>query len=192
MASVSTATPSSRRSANISRPETTVRITRFPAITEHQFAGCVAAFVDSLFGELHSAAIALRRLENKGKGDAFAYEMDLDTRRYGALIVLDRWNSVVGAFGPHLELTQRPGIVEEAPARIAAAEEILRRANNVIDAAPGYGSDLVEVCVTAFQTLKTTFTEERALAEQWSQLGPMQPQEYREARQIFLEDLAAR
>jgi hypothetical protein len=169
-----------------------VRITRFPAISEHQFLGCVAAFVDTLFGELHTAAIALRRLENKSKGDAFAYEMDLDQRRYGALIVLDRWNSLVCTFGPHLELSQRPGIVEDAQNRVAAAEEILRRANALIDAAPGYGPDLIEVCVTAFQTLKTIFTEERAAAEQWSQLGPMQPQEYREARRIFLEDLAAR
>lgn len=169
-----------------------MRITRLPSISEHQFAGCVAAFVDSLFGELHSAAIALRRLEGKNKGDAFAYEMELDTRRYGALIVVDRWSSLIAAFGPHLKLSQRPGILEDAPSRIAAAEEILRRANQLIDAAPSYGSDLLEVCVTAFQTLKAVFTEERAAAEQWSQLGPMQPDEFREARRIFLEDLAAR
>lgn len=169
-----------------------MRITRFPSISEHQFLGCTAAFVDSLFGELHAAAIALRRLEEKGKGDAFAYEMELDTRRYGALIVLDRWSSLVGTFGPHLQLSQRPGIVENAPERIAAAEQILHRANQLIDAADRYGSELVEVCVTAFQTLKTTFTEERAAAEQWASLGPMQPEDYREARRIFLEDLAAR
>ena len=169
-----------------------MRITRFPSISEHQFLGCVAAFVDSLFGELHTAAIALRRLEGKDKGDAFAYEMDLDQRRYGALIVLDRWNSVVGTFGPHIVLSQRPAIVEEAQHRVSAAEDILRRANNLIDGSPGYTPELVEVCVTAFQTLKTIFTEERAAAEQWSLLGPMQPEEYREARRIFLEDLAAR
>jgi hypothetical protein len=169
-----------------------VRIIRFPSISEHQFLGCTAAFVDSFFGELHSAAIALRRLEGKGKGDAFAYEMELDTRRYGALIVLDRWSSVVGTFGPHLQLSQRPGIIDDAPERIASAEQILHRANQLIDAADRYGSELVEVCVTAFQTLKTTFNDERAAAEQWARLGPMQPEEYREARQIFLEDLAAR
>lgn len=169
-----------------------MRITRFTAISEAQFHGCIAAFVDSLFGELHTAAIALRRLEGKGKGDAFAYEMDLDQRRYGALIVLDRWSSVVGTFGPHIELSQRPGIIEDAQNRIASAEEILRRANNLVDAAPGYTPELVEVCVTAFQTLKTVFNDERAAAEQWSRLGPMQPEEYREARRIFLEDLAVR
>ena len=92
-----------------------MRITRFPSISEHQFIGCTAAFVDSFFGELHSAAIALRRLEGRGKGDAFAYEMELDTHRYGALIVLDRWNSLVGTFGPHLSLSQRPAIIEDAP-----------------------------------------------------------------------------
>jgi hypothetical protein len=169
-----------------------VRITRFPSISEHQFIGCTAAFVDSLFGELHSAAIALRRLEGKGKGDAFAYEMELDTHRYGALIVLDRWNSLVGTFGPHLRLSQRPAIVDDAPERIASAEKILTRANQLVDASAGYGSDLVEICVTAFQTLKNTFNDERAAAEQWARLGPMQPDEYREARRIFLEDLAAR
>jgi hypothetical protein len=169
-----------------------VRITRYPSISEHQFLGCTAAFVDSLFGELHSAAIALRRLEGKGKGDAFAYEMALDTHRYGALIVLDRWNSVAGTFGPHLHLSQRPGIVDDAAARIGAAEQILNRVNQLIDNSENYGSELVEACVTAFQALKTTFNEERAAAEQWSQLGPMQPDEYREARRIFLEDLAAR
>ena len=98
-----------------------MRITRYPSISEHQFLGCTAAFVDSLFGELHSAAIALRRLEGKSKGDAFAYEMTLDTHRYGALIVLDRWNSVAGTFGPHLRLSQRPGIVDDAAPRIQAA-----------------------------------------------------------------------
>jgi len=169
-----------------------VRIIRYPSISEPQFLGCAAAFVDSLFGELHSAAIALRRLEGKGKGDAFAYEMDLDTHRYGALIVLDRWSSVVGTFGPHIQLSQRPGIVDDAPDRIRAAEQILTRVNQLIDNAEHYGSDLVEACVTAFQTLKTTFNDERAAAEQWARLGPMQPEEYREARRIFLEDLAAR
>ena len=99
---------------------------------------------------------------------------------------------LVGTFGPHLQLSQRPAIVDEAPARIAAAEKILGRVNQLIDAAGNYGSDLVEACVTAFQTLKTTFNDERAAAEEWARLGPMQPDEYREARRIFLEDLAAR
>jgi hypothetical protein len=169
-----------------------VRITRFPSISEHQFLGCSAAFVDSLSGELHAASIALRRLEGMGKGAAFAYEMDLDQHRYGALIVLDRWSSVAAAFGPHLELSQRPGIVAEAPARVRSAEEILSRVNRLIDGSDSYSTGLVEACAAGFQTLHSIFAEERAAAEQWSKLGPMQPEEYREARRIFLEDLAAR
>ena len=95
-----------------------MRITRYPSISEHQFLGCTAAFVDSLFGELHSAAIALRRLEGKGKGDAFAYEMALDTHRYGALIVLDRWNSRGRARSDRTcSLSQRPAIVDDARRR---------------------------------------------------------------------------
>jgi hypothetical protein len=169
-----------------------MRITRLPSISEHQFLGCTAAFVDSLFGELHAAVIALRRLEGMGKGAAFAYEMELDQHRYGALIVLDRWNSVAGTFGPHLELSQRPGILTDAASRARSADEILTRVNQLIDGSENYGTELVEACVTAFQTLKTIFTEERAAAEQWAQLGPMQPEDYREARRIFLEDLAVR
>ena len=71
-----------------------MRITRYPNINEPQFFGCVAAFVDSLSGELNAASLALRRLEGQGKGRAFAFEMTLDQHRYGALIVLDRWSTV--------------------------------------------------------------------------------------------------
>ena len=169
-----------------------MRILRFPSLSEQQFLGCAAAFVDSFFGELHSAAIALRRLEGKGKGDAFSYEMELDAHRYGALIVLDRWSSVAGTFGPHVTLSQRPAIIEASATRIGAAEEILGRVNQLVDSAERYGSELVEACVTAFQHLKSVFTDERSTAEQWARLGPMVPEGYREARQIFLEDLAQR
>jgi hypothetical protein len=169
-----------------------VRITRLPSISEHQFLGCAAAFVDSLSGELHAAAIALRRLEGMRKGGAFAYEMELDQHRYGALIVLDRWNSVAGTFGPHMALSARPGIVTEAGPRVRSAEEILTRANQLIDGSEGYSTELVEACLAAFQAVGSIFAEERAAAEQASKLGPMQPEEYREARRIFLEDLAVR
>jgi hypothetical protein len=169
-----------------------LRITRYPSISEAQFFGCVSAFVDSLSGEMNAAAIALRRLEDKSKGAAFAYEMTLDTHRYGALIVLDRWSTLVNAFGPHLELSRRKGIVERAAARVSAAEGILVRANQVIDAAKSYSVDVVEACVMAFQSISTTFAEEREEAEQSGKLGPMLPEDYRDARRIFLEDLAAR
>jgi hypothetical protein len=169
-----------------------LRITRFPSITEPQFFGCVAAFVDSLSGELNSAALALRRLEGKGKGAAFAFEMTLDTHRYGALIVLDRWSTVVGTFGPHLHLSRRQEMVSQTPVRVQAAENILVRSNNLIDSSQRYSAEVVEACLMAFQSLNTTFAEERAEADQSAKLGPMLPQEYKDARQIFLEDLAAR
>jgi hypothetical protein len=169
-----------------------LRITRYPHISEAQFFGCVAAFVDSLAGELNAAAIALRRLEGRSKGSAFAYEMTLDTHRYGALIVLDRWSTLVNAFGPHLELSRRREIVEKAHSRVSTAEEILGKANQVLDAAKDYGTEVVEACVMAFQSLNTTFAEERAEVEQSAKLGPMLPEDYRDARRIFLEDLAAR
>lgn len=169
-----------------------MRITRFPSISEPQFLGCVAAFVDSLTGELNSAMIALKRLEGKSKGAAFAYEMTLDTHRYGALIVLDRWFSVAGTFGPHVQLSQRESLISEAQARVKSAEEVLTRLNQLIDAAGAYSTEIVEAAGLAFQSVTATFAEERAAAAQSARLGPMLSDEYREARQIFLEDLAAR
>ena len=118
--------------------------------------------------------------------------MTLDTHRYGALIVLDRWSSLLAAFGPHLRLSQRQTIVEEGPARVRASEEILGRANQVIDAAGSYSGDLVEACLMAFQSVNVTFTEERTSSEQSARLGPMLSEDYKEARSIFLQDLAAR
>ena len=169
-----------------------MRITRYPNISEPQFFGCVSAFVDSLAGELNAATMSLRRLAGSRKGSAFAYEMTLDTHRYGALIVLDRWSTLVGAFGPHLEIGRRADIIGRAAGRVRAAEEILGRANLLVDAAPAYSKDVVEACVMAFQAVDGVFAEERTEAEQSGRLGPMLPEEYRDARRIFLEDLAAR
>ena len=169
-----------------------MRITRYPSIGEAQFFGCVSAFVDSLSGELSAAALSLGRLAGNRKGSAFAYEMTLDTHRYGALIVLDRWSALVVAFGPHLEIGRHPDIVGRAAERVRAAEDILGRANMLLDAAPAYSEEVVEACVTAFQAVNGVFAEERAEAEQSGRLGPMLSKEYKEARRIFLEDLAAR
>jgi hypothetical protein len=169
-----------------------LRITRFPALSELQFFGCTAAFVDSLSGELNAAAGALRRLEGQAKGAAFAYELTLDSHRYGALIVLDRWSTLVNAFGPHLQLSRRQAIIASGPSRVQTAETILGTANNLLDAAEHYSPTVVEACVLAFQSLHTTFAEERAEAEQSAKLGPMLPEDYTSARRIFLEDLAAR
>ena len=169
-----------------------MRITRYPSISEPQFFGCVAAFVDSLSGELNAAAAALRRLKDRGKGAAFAFEMTLDTHRYGALIVLDRWSSLIAAFGPHLLLSQGQSSLEQGGDRVRSAEEILARANQVIDSAGSYSSDLIEACLMALQSVSTIFTEERAAAEQSAKLGPTLSEDYKEARSIFLQDLAAR
>jgi hypothetical protein len=169
-----------------------VRITRYPNINEIQFFGCATAFVDSLTGELNAASIALRRLEGQGKGRAFAYEMTLDQHRYGALIILDRWSTVTTAFGPTLELSRRPSILTEAVSRVRSAEEILSRANALLDAASSYSTETVEACLMAWQAVESIFKEERGEAEQSAKLGAMLPNDYKEARQIFLQDLAAR
>ena len=169
-----------------------MRITRFPSLTEPQFLGCVSAFVDALAGELNATTIALRRLEGQAKGAAFAYEMTLDAHRYGALIVVDRWSTLIHAFGPHLQLSRRQDILQEAPARVAAVEAMLGRVNQLIDAAERYNPELIEACLLAFQSVHTTLREERAEAEASAKLGPMLAEEYREARRIFLDDLAAR
>jgi hypothetical protein len=141
---------------------------------------------------LNSAAAALRRLEGLAKGAAFAYEMTLDRHRYGALIVVDRWSTVVEAFGWHQELARHAGIVTQTASRVRDAEQILGRTNEVIDAADHYAGEMVETCLMAWQSLNVTFQEERRQAEESAKLGPMLPQDYREARRIFLEDLAAR
>jgi hypothetical protein len=169
-----------------------LRITRFPSLTATQFSGCVAAFVDSLSGELNAASTALRRLEGTSKGAAFAYEMALDRHRYGALIVLDRWSAVVEAFGPYVELPRHTGIVAHAASRVADAQQILTRANDLIDSAENYSHDIVEAYFMAWRSLKLTFEEERREADESSKLGPMLAEDYREARRILLEDLAAR
>jgi hypothetical protein len=44
----------------------------------------------------------------------------------------------------------------------------------------------------AWQAVEGIFKEERGEAEQSAKLGAMLPDDYKEARQIFLQDLAAR
>lgn len=169
-----------------------MQITRHAHLTEQQFLGCTSAFVDALTGELNSAAMYLRRLDGREKGAAFAYEMSLDRHRYGALTVLDRWGALVAAFGPRLRLSRYQDMVDEAPARVRAAETILGRANELIDAAGRYSTDLVEAGLLAFQSLALTFAEERKASAQSAQLGPLLPEEFTEARSVFQRDLAAR
>jgi hypothetical protein len=165
-----------------------LRITRYPSLTAQQFLGCAAAFADALTGELNAAASALRRLEGMRKGAAFAFEMTLDTHRYGALIVLDRWLSLAAAFGAHL---QNP-MANAAPERVEGAERVLKAANQLIDSADRYESEVVEAALMAFQTVSATFGEERRSADDNAKLGPMLSEDYVSARRIFSEDLAAR
>ena len=169
-----------------------MQITRYPNLTEPQFQGCLSAFVDSLSGELNGAAMYLRKLENQPKGAAFAYEMSLDAHRYGALMVLDRWATMIDAFGADPSLDRNRDVIEQAPARVQTAENILGRANALIDATERYTPEVTAACLMAFQSLYTTFAEERQTAEQFARLGPLIPEDYRQARRIFLEDLAAR
>jgi hypothetical protein len=176
----------------ITWPDPPVRITRFGSLTESQFFGCVSAFVDSLSGELNSASAALRRLEHKPKGAAFAFEMTLDRHRYGAAIVLDRWAALVAAFRPHLPYTRAQSIVDSAAERVRSAETLLEKSNHLIDGADAYAPELVEACLLAFQSIDGVFAEERRSADDDAKLGPMLPEEYTAARRIFLEDLAHR
>lgn len=169
-----------------------MRITRFVSLTEPQFFGCVAAFADSIAGELNSAVAALRRLESQAKGAAFAFEMELDRRRYGVSIVLDRWGALIAAFGPHLSFSRAWPIVESAAARIQAAETLLASTNALLDAADAYTAAVVEACQMAFQSVEGMFGRERDAAAEDARLGPMLPEEYVSARRIFLEDLAER
>ncbi|HUK16693.1 MAG TPA: hypothetical protein VLW65_09780 [Bryobacteraceae bacterium] len=169
-----------------------MRITRLISLSEPQFFGCVAAFVDSLSGELNSATAALRRLEGQAKGAAFAFEMALDRHRYGVSIVLDRWQTLIGAFGPHLPFPRVQAIVETAPGRIRSAEAVLENANRLIDGADRYAPEVVRAYELALETAAGFFADERRAAEQDATLGPMLPEQYASARRIFLEDLARR
>jgi hypothetical protein len=165
-----------------------LRITRFPSLTNDQFLGCVAAFSDALTGELNAAALALRRLEGQAKGSAFAHEMALDARRYGALIVLDRWLALAAAFGAHL---QHP-IAHAAPERVETAERLIASANQLIDSAASYDPTVVEAALMTFRTVTAAFEEERRAADESAKLGPMLSSDFVSARKIFGEDLAAR
>ena len=169
-----------------------MQITRFLSLTDAQLLGCVSAFVDSLSGELNSAAMYLKKLEGQAKGAAFAYEMALDTHRYGALVVLDRWASLAHTYGPHVAEAKHAALLEEAAGRVQSAENLMGRTNDVIDAAQSYGGELVSACLLAWQGVTGIFAEESAAAAEMAKLGPMLPDDYRSARRIFLEDLAAR
>ena len=83
-------------------------------------------------------------------------------------------------------------VIDETPGQVQTAENILGRTNDVIDASDQYSGDVVAACLMAWQSLGTTFAEERKAAERMMTLGPMLPDDFKQARRIFLEDLAAR
>jgi hypothetical protein len=135
---------------------------------------------------LNAAAMYLRKLEGLRKGAAFAFEMSLDRHRYGALMILDRWRALTEAFEPHVAM------FHGAADKVRAAETILARANELIDAASEYTGEIVEACAAAFQSLYVTFEAERKAVERAVSLGPLLPDEYKRTRRIFQQDLAAR
>lgn len=169
-----------------------MQITRYVSLSEMEFLGCTSAFVDTLSGELNSAAMYLRKLEGQVKGAAFAYEMSLDRHRYSALMVLDRWAELIRTFGEHVNTQRYRAVIEDAPGRVAAAENLLGRTNQVIDAAERYSDEVVNASLAAFQAVNLTFAEERGAAESSQRLGPMLPEDFKQARRTFLGDLSAR
>lgn len=165
-------------------------------MSEPEYAGCVSAFVDALAGEINTASNFLKRLEGGGKGMAFAYEISLDRGRYGALLVLNRWRNLHLAFGPHLgPILTDPVLKEvagEVERRVTAGETILARANDLIDAAESYHPEAVAAVLLAFEQVKRIFRDEIQLSERTAQLGPLVPEEQKNARAAFLTDLARR
>ncbi|MBL8176982.1 MAG: hypothetical protein JNK48_20075 [Bryobacterales bacterium] len=169
-----------------------MQITRFLSLNENQFLGCVSAFADTLAGELNSALAFLRRMENRRKGSAFAFEMQLDKHRYGAMIVLERWADFTRAFAGHVELGTHQPLFDEAAERARQAQRILEQANGLVDSGDSYSSEVVEACAMAYRTIEFTFQQERKAADQAVALGPMLAEEFKEYRRVFLADLSER
>ena len=169
-----------------------MQITRYLSLNENQFLGCLSAFVDTLSGELNSALGFLRRLENRPKGSAFAFEMQLDKHRYGAMIVLERWANFIQAFQGNVEFGRHQALFDEAVERVRQSQRILEQSSHLVDQAPLYSSDVVEACAMTYRTVEFTFQQERKATDQTLALGPMLPEEFKEYRRVFLMDLSER
>jgi hypothetical protein len=170
-----------------------VQITRYTSLNEAQFLGCASAFVDSLSGALNGAVMYLHKLQGQRKGSAFAFEIQLDQGRYGALMILDRWAEFVGAFAAHVVLpAHHREILDEAPRRVQQAAGLLEKTNHLLDASEEYSETVVAACESGFQTVELTFQQERQAAERTLALGPMLSEDFKEYRRVFLGDLAAR
>lgn len=169
-----------------------MRILRYPTLSEAECLGCVSAFVDSLSSAIEGMLTFVRRLQGQPKGAAFAFEMQLDSHRYGIMLILERWGELLHHFGPHLHNLKDPSILHDAPQRIQMSENLLVHTNRLIDATELYTPELLHAAEQACQTIVRTFSHERSAAEQMLNLGPLQPAAFGEARRIFLADLAAR
>jgi len=169
-----------------------LQIIRFLSLNENQFLGCLSAFIDTLSGELNSALAYLRRMENRRKGAAFAFEMQLDKHRYGAMIVLERWTDFTRAFAGHVQFGRHQSLFDQAQQRVTQSQRILDQSNQLIDNADTYASEIIEACAMAYRTIEFTFQEERKAADQTVALGPLLPEEFKEYRRVFLTDLSER
>ena len=169
-----------------------MRILRYPTLSEAEFMACVSAFSDSLTSALEGTKAFLGRLQAQPKGAAFAFEMQLDVQRYGVMLILERWGEFVNHFGPHMDTLKYPAMVQEAPLRVQTAENLMIRTNRLIDAATQYTPELEYAVEHALATIVRTFQEEQSAASEMTALGPMLPDEFREARRVFLADLAQR
>lgn len=169
-----------------------MQITRYLSLNEAQFLGCLSAFIDTLSGELNSALAFLRRMENRHKGSAFAFEMQLDKHRYGAMIVLDRWADFTAAFRGNVALGAHQDLFDQGAQKVQQSQRILEQSSQLVDNAPVYSSEVVEACAMAYRTIEFTFQDERKAADRATALGPMLPEEFKEYRRVFLGDLSER
>lgn len=169
-----------------------MRILRYPTLNEDEFAGCVAAFADSLSSAVEATRSFLNRLRGSQKGSAFAFEMQLDQSRYGLLLILARWTQFLDHFGSFFEAGKYASIVEQPLSRIQSAEDLIRRMNDVIDSGEDYGPDIQEAVRQALDALDLTFRPELEAATSLARLGPMLPDATTETRRVFLADLGAR
>ncbi len=169
-----------------------MQILRFPSMSEAEYFGCVSAFVDSLWAALDGVAQSLGKLQGRAKGAAFLFEMQLDQHRYGALMILDRWERFVEGFGPHVELTRHREATAGTPASVEAARGLITKLNAIIDSAERYTPELAAAADMTSQAVRSAFSAAHLAADQMEKLGPMLSDEFQASKRIFRADLAAR
>ena len=134
------------------------------ALSEPEYLGCLAAFVDSFSGHLTQTRSYLARLEGKKKGALFGWEMALDQARYGALIVLERWKELNERFSRSID--GLPGSLPsgESSARAEQACQDLAGWNERLDAAERYDPVLMECYGAALLNLLDGLAQEQQAA----------------------------